>query len=197
LPSRWALKSSAAVPISIEVLSDQSAVSVLLSLGSNIEPAYHLPAACRLLAERLGVVGASQVFETAPVGVGEPFLFLNAAIEVHADMTPRELKFEVLRPLERRLGRIRTADRNAPRTIDVDISLFGQRILRDTEAGIEIPDPEILTSAHVAIPLADLAPERIHPVTGQRLREIAGELDGRTIRSRPDLILWPLEGEGQ
>ena len=124
-------------------------------------------------------------------------MFLNAAIEVRCDLTPRELKYEVLRSVERELGRVRTANRNAPRTIDLDISLVGQQVFEDRVAGMEIPDPEILTQAHVAIPLADLAPERLHPITGERLREIAARLDDRGIQARADLKLWPETGDSK
>jgi 7,8-dihydro-6-hydroxymethylpterin-pyrophosphokinase len=71
------------------------------------------------------------------------------------------------------LGRIRTSDPNAPRTIDLDIALAGELVLADRKSGIDIPDPEILTRAHVALPLADLAPDAVHPVTGETLSEIA------------------------
>lgn len=160
-----------------------------MSLGSNIEPGDHLPQACRLLSDWLQIVGASRVFETAPIGIADRLVFLNAALEVRCDLTPRELKYEVLRPVERQLGRVRTADRNAPRTIDLDISLIGQRVFKDRAAGLEIPDPEILTRAHVAIPLADVVPERLHPITGQRFREIAARFDDRGILARVELDL--------
>lgn len=162
----------------------------MLSLGSNIEPVVNLPLASRLLADRLQVLGFSAVFETTPADFSQGPVFLNAAAEVTCELTPRALKYEVLRPLERELGRTRTADRNAPRTIDLDISLVGQRIIEDSEADLRIPDPEILTRSHVAVPLANLAPERIHPVTGQRLREIANQLGARGVRPRPDLRLF-------
>lgn len=185
------------MPTSSESLPDLSAETVLLSLGSDIEPGKNLPQAYRLLASRLRIVETSRVFETAPVGVGDRSAFLNAALEAHCDLTPRELKFEVLRPVERQLGRVRTADRNAPRTIDLDISLVGQRVFQDRVAGIEIPDPEILRQAHVAIPLAEVAPERLHPVTGQRLREIADLLDDRGIRALAEVDSWPQRGDSR
>lgn len=164
-------------------------------MGSNIEPAANLLLACRLLAEQLDILAVSRVFETEPVDTERSGIFLNAALEVSSDLTPESLKYEVLRPLERQLGRVRTKDRNAPRTIDVDISLVGQRVFRDRSCRLEIPDPEILTRPHVAIPLADVAPDRVHPVTGQRLSEIAAQLDDSGIRPRPDLLLWPQEGD--
>lgn len=160
-----------------------------MSLGSNIEPEEHLPRACCLLAMQIEVLAVSRVFETAPVGIRGRTQFLNAAIEVCCDATARELKYEILRPVERQLGRRRTADRNAPRTIDVDISLIGQRVIEDRSAGILIPDPEILTRAHVSVPLADVAPERLHPITGELLREIAARLADQGIQERADLAL--------
>lgn len=92
--------------------------------------------------------------------------------------------------MEERLGRRRTSDKFSPRTIDLDISLFADLILDDPEDGLRIPDPEILECAHVAVPLADLSPDKRHPVTGETLAEIARRLDARfPTRS---LAGWPL-----
>jgi 7,8-dihydro-6-hydroxymethylpterin-pyrophosphokinase len=87
---------------------------------------------------------------------------------------------------------VRSADRNAPRTVDVDISIFGCRVVEDPEAELVIPDPEILTRAHVAVPLADLAPDLPHPVTGERLADIAARLESASsLRVHPRLRLDP------
>ena len=166
--------------------------TVLLSLGSNIEPRRNLPAAVELLADRVQVLASSRVFETLPVGGGAEVPFLNSALEISCDLEPVELKYEVLRPLESDLGRVRTDDPNAPRTIDVDISLFGQRVLSEPAVQLEIPDPDVLKRAHVAIPLADVAPSRVHPVANLTLAEIAAALDSRGIRLLGGLVLWPL-----
>jgi len=171
-------------------LSAHRPETVLLSLGSNIEPDHHLLQAVWNLSQRVEVVAVSQVFETAPVGGVGP-LFLNTALEIRCVLDPQQLKFEVLRPVEKELGRERSADRNAPRSIDVDISLFGQQVVEDQEVGLQIPDPEILTRAHVAVPLADLAPNWVHPVTGRRLVEIAARFAGEDLRVFSGLVLWP------
>lgn len=147
-------------------------IPVLLSLGSNIESSGNLVLATRLLAERLEFVGASQVYRTDPVGVHDVATFLNAAVGVRFSGSPRALKFEVIRPIEHQLGRVRTADRNAPRPIDIDISLFGQLVMVDKESELVLPASDILLQAHVALPLADLAPQTIHPETGETLQEI-------------------------
>lgn len=146
---------------------------MLISLGSNIEPTVNLPLAIRTLADRFRVVRVSRIYQADPVGAPAAPVFLNAAVAIETDLAPAELKFGHLRPVEAELGRVRTSDPNAPRTIDLDIALVGELVLADPRAGIEIPDPEILTRAHVALPLADLAPDAVHPVTGETLSEIA------------------------
>lgn len=120
--------------------------------------------------------GVSRVYESAPVGAPGSPRFLNAAVRVVTAVPPARLKFDYLRPLEARLGRVRGSNKSAPRSIDLDIALFGALVLEDRRNGLVIPDPEILTRAHVALPLADVAPETAHPVTGERLAAIAARL---------------------
>lgn len=159
-------------------------------MGSNIEPRVNLPRAAAALLEAFSNAEFSRVFETEPVGAPESPWFLNAAAAIRTDLTPRDLKFGVLRPLEATLGRRRVADRNAPRTIDLDIAMWGDLMISDSTAGLEIPDPQILTAAHVALPLADLRPQMSHPATGQPLREIAAKLmGGPTVRPVEGLTL--------
>jgi len=148
-------------------------------MGSNIEPEQNLLRAVQELDVRVEVVAVSRVFETEPVGRRRVPTFLNAAVELNTSLTPRALKFRVLRSVEAALGRVRTHDRNAPRVIDLDIALFGDRMLSDPAAGIEIPDPDIVRHPHVVVPLADLAPDRRHPESGETLREIAANLAPR------------------
>lgn len=151
---------------------------VFLTLGSNIEPRVNLPRAVALLAERLRLRAVSRVYETEPVGAPGAPPFLNAAVLIETNLAPRALKQDVLRPLEARLGRVRTGDPNAPRTVDVDVALYDELILEDPVNRITLPDPEILTRAHVALPLADLAPDWRHPVTGETLAAIAARFAG-------------------
>jgi 2-amino-4-hydroxy-6-hydroxymethyldihydropteridine diphosphokinase len=120
--------------------------------------------------------------------------FLNAAVELETELPPLALKFEVLRVVEAELGRVRTGDRNEPRTIDLDLALYHQQIVNEPGDGLVLPDPDILGCAHVAVPLAELVPEVPHPVTGEPMGEIARRLakavtlrrvDGLTLASRP------------
>jgi len=142
-----------------------------IAMGSNIDAADNLREATRLLAEQCALLDVSPVYETVPVGKLDQPNFLNAAALIETELSAAELKHEVLLGIECQLGRVRVADKNAPRTIDLDIALFNTEVL-DVDAR-HIPDPDILKYAHVAVPLADLAAQYRHPETGQTLREIA------------------------
>lgn len=144
---------------------------VFIAMGSNIDAEDNLREATRLLAEQCVLVAFSPVYETAPVGKLDQPNFLNAAALIETELSAAELKREVLSGIECQLGRVRVADKNAPRTIDLDIALFNTEVL-DIDAR-HIPDPDIVKYAHIAVPLADLAPHYRHPETGQTLREIA------------------------
>lgn len=173
---------------------------VALSLGSNIAPARNLLLAVAMLRGAGRIVGVSRVFETDPVGAPGTAPFLNAAVLFETPLDPDTLKRTVIGGIERALGRVRDpADRNAPRTIDLDISLW------DGEAGPDgppQPDPDIARRAHVAVPLADLLPDRIVAGDGRPLGEIAaalvapGAASGAPPRVRTDLSLREAAGLG-
>jgi 2-amino-4-hydroxy-6-hydroxymethyldihydropteridine diphosphokinase len=161
-----------------------------LSLGSNLDKEHNLPAAVRLLAAHGRVLAVSAVYETAPVGnPGDPSFF-NAAVALETTMHPAELKKQVLAGIEQQLGRQRSADPNAPRTIDIDISLYDDAILDLGKR--HIPDPEIVRYPHIAVPLADLAPGYRHPETGDTLAQIAARVTaaaGQPLLRRDDISL--------
>lgn len=146
---------------------------LLIALGSNIEPVKNLPLGLRALRRLLPVTAVSRIYETQPIGAQDVPVFWNAAVRVATDRPPAEIKWQVLRPLEAELGRVRTEDRNAPRTLDLDLVLYGDLVLQDAEQGLHLPDPELLTCAHLALPVADVAGELKHPETGRTLEEIA------------------------
>lgn len=141
-------------------------MKVVVAVGSNIEPERNLPAALARLARRCRVLAVSPVFETAPVGAPGAPRFLNAAVLLDCEQSPEDLRDRILRPIEAELGRRRGEDRNAPRTIDLDIVLHGERLA----------DPDLARHAHVATPAAAVAPELIHPELGRPLAAIAAEL---------------------
>ena len=160
---------------------------VFVALGSNIEPERNLKRAVRQLAERTDLVEVSPVYETAPVGKEDQANFLNAAAVIRTAHSAEALKREVLSEIEQVLGRVRTEDKNAPRTIDLDIALFDYGVF---EMGRRhVPDPDIAEYAHIAVPLADLAPYYVHPETGRALKEIADALPRTGMKRRPDVSL--------
>jgi len=158
--------------------------------GSNIDPEHNLPRALALLSERTRVTATSGVYRTRPVGRQDVPPFLNAAVALRTRLSPAELKFGLLRPIEAELGRVRSADRNAPRTIDLDLVLYGDRIVEEPAAGLMLPDPDIASRAHVVLPLAELAPGLRHPVLGKTLRELAREVGRPAGIDRIELNGW-------
>lgn len=112
------------------------------------------------------VVQLSSLWETEPIGPPQP-KYLNAVAELATTLAPADLLAKML-DIERCLGRIRTShERNAPRTIDLDLLLYGQRIL--AEANVEVPHPRLMQRAFVLIPLLEIAPHLLHPLTGEVL----------------------------
>jgi 2-amino-4-hydroxy-6-hydroxymethyldihydropteridine diphosphokinase len=142
----------------------------LIELGSNIKPEEHLPRAVAALA-RLGRVEAvSAAYQTEPFGPpGQPH-FVNAAVRLLTELAPIDLRQE-LRAVEYALGRRRSADRYAPRPIDLDLCMYGQPPLQSDE--LALPDPDILARPYLARTLAEVAPDLVHPLTGQTLAELA------------------------
>ena len=143
---------------------------VYLSLGSNIEPGVHLPKSVQLLREAGQVKAVSSVWETNAVGSDGPN-FLNACILFLSRLQQDEVKEELIRPIEAKLGRIRNADKNAPRTIDIDVVLFDE-----TPLNIKYWD-----YAFVAVPLAELIPNFEHPIRHEKLIRVAEQLQGRVL----------------
>jgi 2-amino-4-hydroxy-6-hydroxymethyldihydropteridine diphosphokinase len=174
---------------------------IFVVLGSNINKEKNLPLAVRFLSKLCHVAAVSPVYETVPVGPSDQPNFFNAAVLVETEIGPIEFKEVVLSKIERRLQRQRTADKNAPRTIDADIVLFNDEVLDYGRPGSRqrhIPDPDLLEFAHVAVPVAQLAPNMPHPETGEPLATIAGRLmtvatqnSGPPLWLRPDILLRP------
>ncbi|MGA9526592.1 MAG: 2-amino-4-hydroxy-6-hydroxymethyldihydropteridine diphosphokinase [Terriglobales bacterium] len=148
-----------------------------LSLGSNIagsniagsaDRAENLRAAIRRLEEAGTVCAVSSFYETEPVEVRDQPWFLNCVVAVETFKSPQELLKNVL-SIEEAMGRVRTRVKG-PRIIDIDIVLFGNRIV--DEPGLQIPHPAMHQRRFVLEPLAEIAPQVSHPI----LRKTAAEL---------------------
>ncbi|MBZ0300005.1 MAG: 2-amino-4-hydroxy-6-hydroxymethyldihydropteridine diphosphokinase, partial [Anaerolineae bacterium] len=129
-----------------------------ISLGSNIEPERHLRRAVRLLRLHCNVLAVSPVYGTPPQGDPHQANFLNMAVKLTTPLSPTAFKMEIIGAIEQQLGRVRDPhNKNAARTIDLDISLWDDAVLDYGDKPWHVPDPDIRRFAHVAVPLADLA----------------------------------------
>jgi 2-amino-4-hydroxy-6-hydroxymethyldihydropteridine diphosphokinase len=137
-----------------------------VGLGANLGPRREtLEQSVSLLAETPGieVVAVSSFRDTEPVGVVDQPRFLNAAAEIDTVLSPHEL-LDVLLAIERRLGRVRDGSRWRPRTIDLDLLLYGNDVV--DEPGLRVPHPRLQERRFVLEPLAELDPELTVPGAG-------------------------------
>jgi 2-amino-4-hydroxy-6-hydroxymethyldihydropteridine diphosphokinase len=163
---------------------------VYLSLGSNIEPEKNLSQAIRLLSTKGVILANSSLYRTPPQGFTEQADFFNMAVQFQTTLTPLTLKKDILDWIEQELGRKRDPqNKNAPRTIDLDISLWDEAVFTYGEKPRHIPDPDILRFAHIAIPLAEIAPDYVHPVEKVTLRDIAARFDSTAFQRIPFSIV--------
>ena len=155
-------------------------------LGSNLEKERNIPAAVELLYENCEIVALSSVYETIPIGgsQNDP-QFFNVAALLGTPLSITDFKYRVLLEIESKLGRQRKTDKNLPRTIDLDIILFNDEVF-DYEHR-HIPDPDLQKFAHVAVPVAEISPNLLHPETGIAMLEIADELVREFSRRNPEL----------
>lgn len=150
---------------------------VHVGLGSNVgERQYHIDKAISEVGKLHGtqVLEVSSMRETEPMG-GPPQQrrFINAAMVIETEMEPLELMLE-FQSIERELGRRRNV-RWGPRTIDLDILTFGDRVIDTPE--LVVPHPELPRRRFVLEPLAEIDPEFVHPVTGRSFKAMLAELD--------------------
>ena len=142
---------------------------VYLSLGSNIgDRSGNLSAAIDHLRALGEVVAVSSFYETEPVDYTSQPHFLNLVVEAETTLFPMQLLARTGR-IERALGRVRTVPKG-PRTIDIDILLYAQSVVRT--ARLEIPHPRMVERRFVLAPLADLSPDLRHPVTRRTVKEM-------------------------
>ena len=138
---------------------------VIIGLGSNISPNHNLPKAYRLLDRSISILQVSSVWQTRAIGSEGPD-FLNAAVLAVTPLSIAELRTQILRPIENTLTRVRTADQNAPRTIDLDVLIFDGELI----------DPKFWDFAHMSVPVAELIPDYTNNLTGESLDAIADKL---------------------
>ena len=133
---------------------------VYIGVGSNIDARQNLTSAIDVLQERVGVVELSCTYRNPPVGFdGDDFL--NLVLRLHSDAGPVAVE-KILNEIERYAGRARTGQGPGPRSLDLDLLLYGSVV----DAELRLPHEDVLRYPFVLRPLAELAPTLAHPITG-------------------------------
>lgn len=164
---------------------------VYIAIGSNIAPEENIPAALEALAKCCAVKQISRFYRSRPIDRPEQDDFLNGACLIETDASPKKLKFSILRPIEQALGRLRTEDPYAARTIDLDIAVYGDRIIE--EDGLRVPDPDILHRPFLFLPLLDIDDRITIPGTGSILRELVETLQCEGVAAEDDFTVALME----
>jgi len=155
----------AALPKARELLVP-AGVQVFVGIGSNVEPAKHIRTALRSLRERFGLLAVSSVYRSRAAGFeGDDFLNLVAAFSTSE--SPQAIVAELER-LHEESGRVRAANPFSPRTLDLDLLLYGDQVIDE----VQVPRADITRYSFVLGPLAELAPNLRHPVTGETMAEL-------------------------
>jgi len=152
-------------------------MQVYIALGSNLgNKRRNLVTAAALLAERAGEVGAiSSFYETEPWGFESEHSFLNAALMLETTLAPLDL-LRLTQEVERELGRTAKTDSvYHDRLIDIDLLLYGEEVI--DQPGLQIPHPLMHRRAFVMTPMAEIAPEVVHPVLGKTMKVLSDLLE--------------------
>lgn len=150
-------------------MNKTSAPIAYIAIGSNLDPEQHIPESLHRLGQEVTLLGLSTFYRTQALNRPDQPDYYNGVVAVYTQIGARELKYEVLKKIEQRMGRRRSDDRYAARIIDLDLVLFANEVI--DEPGLKIPDPD-LQRPFVAGAILELAPELILPDTGRPLREM-------------------------
>jgi 2-amino-4-hydroxy-6-hydroxymethyldihydropteridine diphosphokinase len=142
--------------------------TVYLSLGSNLgNRQENLDQALKLLALRMRLGKVSSIYDTEPIGnVNQP-RFLNLACEAFTRLTPEGL-LALVKGIEQKMGRY--SQSGEPRIIDIDILLFGEKVINNQD--LVVPHPQMAERSFVLVPLSEIAPDIVHPVTKKTIKEM-------------------------
>lgn len=145
-------------------MSNSTSIDVYVGIGSNIDPGKNLREALAAMAESFGQCRHSCVYQSPPYGF-EGDDFLNMVVKFSSHVAP-EIVEERLSAIEYSGGRKRNVHKSAPRTLDLDLLLYGQMV----EPALRLPRDDVLRYPFVLAPLAEIAPGLEHPLTGQPMR---------------------------
>lgn len=150
-------------------------IIVYLGLGSNLgDRQSNLASAIERLSEKASIVSISSVYETDPVGYEEQPRFLNAVLSAETELPPVEL-LRFIKDIECELGREYSFP-NAPRVIDIDILLYGDRVIDSPE--LTVPHPRLTERAFVLVPLVEISPRTRHPLSDETSADMLTKVGG-------------------
>jgi 2-amino-4-hydroxy-6-hydroxymethyldihydropteridine diphosphokinase len=153
---------------------DNNVVGAFIGVGSNIEPKRNITDALVRFSKYVDITGISSFYKTVPLFRKNQDGYLNGVWQISTSIHPKELKFGVLRTIEKELYRNRQSDKYAPRTIDLDILLYGEMVIQ--EDNLTVPDPDIGKRSFIAFPLSELNMDLIMPDTKKPLIDILNAL---------------------
>lgn len=155
---------------------------VYLLLGSNINPEKNILLALEYLNRNFNILEVSHTWQTKPVG-SDAADFLNTVVRLETNLDAFTLKECCLCHIEEVLGRVRQADKNAPRTIDLDIIIFNGKVLDDS----------LFFYAHMIIPFAELLPDLVDPKSQKNLSTLSEEIQKKTLAKKFKCLLPPFQ----
>ena len=152
-----------------------------IGLGSNIDAFSSISEGIEAVSKLVNVTGVSKFYLNDAVGSSEGQApFLNGILRVQTNLTARQLKFDVLRVVEKEFGRLDGDRKYDARRLDIDLILFGSEVI--DEPDLQIPHPEVLTRDFVFVPMFELVPGLIHPAEGISLSDLV-TMEAREMKS--------------
>ena len=146
---------------------------VYIALGTNLgDRQKNLETAMQELTEFAKILKKSSIYDTKPVGYADQGNFLNMALEAETELSPVELMFR-MQEVEHKMGRIREIE-NGPRIIDLDLLFYDKKILN--QKNLKVPHPQLHLRNFVLDPLAEIAPDYIHPELNKSIKTLKSEL---------------------
>ena len=139
--------------------------NVVLLIGSNINPAANIATSLKRLSQLTDIKSKSSIWETEAVGSNGPN-FLNIAVEIETNLKSEEIKQGIIKPIESKIKRVRTENKYAPRTIDLDIIIFNNQIM----------DKNLWEKVFIALPVSEIKPNLKNPNDQATLKVIANKL---------------------